>query len=83
MAKRNPPALLLYWLLCGSALCLVRNHFDFFKDTFTKKKVTISFFFFSLQLNFQVSGGSFPTQERHKHIATFLKKKILVIFLRP
>ncbi|XP_029686870.1 meprin A subunit beta [Takifugu rubripes] len=22
MAKRNPPALLLYWLLCGSALCL-------------------------------------------------------------
>lgn len=77
MAKRNPPALLLYWLLCASALCLVRKHFDFFKDTFTNK-VTISFFFFSPQLNYQVS-GFFP-QDGHKHIVTFFIKNTFLLF---
>lgn len=80
MAKRNPPALLLYWLLCGSALCLVRNHFDFFKDTFAKKKSDNFIFLFQPAAKFPGKWGFFSTQDRHKHTITFLKKRFLLFF---
>lgn len=64
MAERNPPALLLLCLLCGSALCLVRKHC--FKDFHNNKNdnVTSSFFFSSPQQNYQVS-VCFSTRDKN------------------